>query len=293
MRSGRNLVVTLVSAENPSQYCQAQFSIVNGRGYTAEYMEAKLAITHGRRFVMSEVRFAEGVKASYVSCPQKLVVDLKATNMDICAHISNSAVQPVPTTTLASSTALAPTQFFDIVAVIRKVHNIEIYANHKSFCVEICDGTVDPDTKQLNILPLRLCSRLGGRMLLEDMKTFADQHLHSRSAVSFFCIASRRQLVSGKTILLNTNHTFITGGVCKCRLCGRVGNGSCMLDGRGGGLICSGENSRYHCHTRLSSGDTANQIMTEALQQILGDGFTRKWPPLASLLAPFFVKDHS
>ena len=130
-------------------------------------------------------------------------------------------------------------------------------------------------------------------MLLEDMKTFVDQHLHSRNAVSFFCIASRTQLVSGKTILLNTNHTFLTRGVCKCWLCGRVGNGSCMLDRWRGGLICSGENSRYHCHSRLSSGDTPNEIITEALQQILGDGFTKKWPPLASLLAPFLVKYHS
>ena len=72
-RQGTNLVVTLVSTEDASQYCQGVFK-KNGKNET-KYNQIKAAMGHGRRFVMSKVCFVEDAKLAYVSCPLKLVVD--------------------------------------------------------------------------------------------------------------------------------------------------------------------------------------------------------------------------
>jgi hypothetical protein len=61
-RQGTNLVVTLVSTDDPSQYCQANFKKTYKNG--AKYEETKKAITHGARFIMSEGWLRRGCKAT-------------------------------------------------------------------------------------------------------------------------------------------------------------------------------------------------------------------------------------
>jgi hypothetical protein len=156
-RHGTNFVVTLVSAEDPSQYCQAHFKNNSKNG--AQYEQEKKAIQHGTRFIMSKVGFVENAKLAYVSCPLKLVVDLSSTKMDACLTAPGSAVQPAPTATIAGSAGLAGNQFFDVTALIQEVQDVRQHANNRSsFVANIYDGSLDPDTKKVKVMPLRIHS---------------------------------------------------------------------------------------------------------------------------------------
>ena len=80
LRSGTNLVMTLVDAEDPSQYCQAQLKKTSKN--VVQYEQALKKYKDGTRFVMSKVGFVEDAKKTYVSCTFKIVVDLSKTLMD-------------------------------------------------------------------------------------------------------------------------------------------------------------------------------------------------------------------
>ena len=220
-RQGTNLIVTLVSAEDASQYCQGVFK-KNGKNET-KYNQIKAAMEHGRRFVMSKVCFVEDAKLAYVSCPLKVVVDLSCTQMDPqCCTTGNSVVQPLPTATVAGSAGLAGNQFFDVTALIQEVQDVIEHANNRySFVVKIYDGPLDPDTQKVKIMPLKLSfdtvqktgTDMAGQPVSGDsMKTFAEQHLQSKTAMSFFCISGAQDDM-GKFAVRNTKHTFITGAV--------------------------------------------------------------------------------
>ena len=210
-RHGTNFVVTLVSAEDPSQYCQAHFQKNSKNG--AQYEQAKKAIQHGTRFIMSKVGFVENAKLAYVSCPLKLVVDLSSTKMDVCLTAPGSAVQPAPTATIAGSAGLAGNQFFDVTALIQEVQDVRQHANNRSsFVVDIYDGSLDPDTKKVKVMPLRIYFDAAQPVSGETMKTLADEHLQSKTAVLFFCISGAQDDTS-KFSFRSTKHTFITGAV--------------------------------------------------------------------------------
>ena len=118
-REGCNFLCTLVSSEDPSQYCQTHFKKTTANA--TKYHEALRAYKDGSRFEMSNVGFAQVVKLEYVSSPLKIVVDLSKTKMDACIGASDSAVQPAPTATVAGSVNLGTNQFFDVTALIQKV----------------------------------------------------------------------------------------------------------------------------------------------------------------------------
>ena len=154
-RQGSNLVCNLVAAQDPSQYCQAQFKKTSQNG--TAYQKAVKAFNLGARFVMSNVGFAEDAKAAYVSCPLKTVVDLSKTKMDPCAQASGSAVQPAPTATVAGSVNLDSNQFFDVTVLIQEVHETRQHDhNRSSFVVNIYDGSLDNDAQKVKIMPLRM-----------------------------------------------------------------------------------------------------------------------------------------
>ena len=145
-RQGTNFIVTLVSPTDPSNYCQAHLKKTAKNG--AKYTQVINQIKHGTRFIMSKVGFVEDAKLAYVSSPLKIVVDLLSTKMDACIDASDSAVQPVPTATIAGSVNLAGNQFFDVTALIQEVQEIRQYAafNRASFVVKIYDGSLDSDS---------------------------------------------------------------------------------------------------------------------------------------------------
>ena len=66
-RQGSNLLVILVSSDDPRQYCQAQLKNTSQNG--AKYEQALTAYKHGACFIMSKVGFVEDAEAAYVSCP--------------------------------------------------------------------------------------------------------------------------------------------------------------------------------------------------------------------------------
>ena len=117
VRQGTNLITILVSAEDPRQYCQAQFK--KNANNATKYQLAVDAYKRGGRFVMSKVGFVEDAKPAYVSCPIKQVVDLSKTKLDACIETSVSAVQPAPTATVAGSSTLGTNQFFDVTGTSR------------------------------------------------------------------------------------------------------------------------------------------------------------------------------
>ena len=221
-RRGTNLLVSLVSPEDPRQYCQAQFKKNLRDG--AKYEQTKNAIGQGRRFVISDVCFVKDAKLAYVSCPLKVVVDLSSTKMDTCVDTPSSVVQPAPTATIAGSAALAGNQFFDVTALIQEVQDIREHANNRSsFIVRIYDGSIDPDTKKVKVMPLRLyfdtarpeistgTNSAGQPVSAEEMKTLAEQYLQSKTPISFFCISGAQD--NGKFCFRSTKHTFITEAV--------------------------------------------------------------------------------
>ena len=218
-RQGTNLVCTLVDAEDPSQYCQAQFKKTSQNG--TAYQKAVNAFQPGARFVMSNVGFVEGAKAAYVSCPQKTVVDLSKTKMNPCIGASGSAVQPAPTATVAGSVNLESNQFFDVTALIQEVHETRPHDNNRSsFVVNIYDGSLDNDTQKVKIMPLRMyfdttptgSSSAGQPASGESLKALVEEHLRSKTAMSFFCV-SGAQDDKGKFSFRSTKNTSIAKAI--------------------------------------------------------------------------------
>lgn len=218
-RQGTNFVTTLVCADDPSKYCQAHFKKTSKNG--AKYEQVMKTLKSGGRFIMSKVGFVEDAKLAYVSCPLKVVVDLSSTKMDVCVQTPDSAVQPAPTATIAGSSNLAGNQFFDVTALIQEVQEIRQHANNRSsFAVKIQDGSLDHDTQKVKAMPLKIyfdTSRTDPNSAEqpvsgESLKKLVDEHLESKTAMSFFCI-SGAQDETGKFCFRNTRHTFITKGV--------------------------------------------------------------------------------
>ena len=218
-RQGTNFVTTLVCADDPSKYCQAHCKKTSKNG--AKYEQVMKTLKSGGRFIMSKVGFVEDAKLAYVSCPLKVVVDLSSTKMDVCVQTPDSAVQPAPTATIAGSTNLAGNQFFDVTALIQEVQEIRQHANNRSsFVVKIQDGSLDHDTQKVKAMPLKIyfdTSRTDPNSAEqpvsgESLKKLVEEHLQSKTAMSFFCI-SGAQDETGKFCFRNTRHTFITKGV--------------------------------------------------------------------------------
>jgi len=186
----------------------------------AKYAQVINSIQGGTRFIISKVGFVEDVKLAYVSCALKIVVDLSSTKMDACVEAPCSAVQPAPTATIAGSIELAGNQFFDVTALIQEVQEIRQHANNRSsFIVKIYDGSLDDDSHKIKAMPLRIYfdttstpSNANQSMSGEEMKALAENHLQSKTAISFFCISGAQDDAS-KFSFRNTKHTFITKGL--------------------------------------------------------------------------------
>ena len=218
-RQGSNLVCNLVAAQDPSQYCQAQFKKTSQNG--TAYQKAVKAFNPGARFVMSNVGFAEDAKAAYVSCPLKTVVDMSKTKMDPCAEASGSAVQPAPTATVAGSVNLDSNQFFDVTVLIQEVHETRQHDhNRSSFVVNIYDGSLDNDAQKVKIMPLRMYFdttplnpySAGQPASGESLKALIEEHLQNKAAMSFFCI-SGAQDDKGKFSFRSTKNTYIAKAI--------------------------------------------------------------------------------
>ncbi len=220
-RQGVNFVCTLVAADDPRQYCQAQYKKTSQNG--TKYEQALNKFKHGTRFIMSKVGFVEDAKAAYVSCPLKQVVDLSNTTMETCMGGADSAVQPAPESTIAASSNLGTNQFFDVTALIQEVQETRQHENNRSsFVVRIHDGSLDNDTQKVKAMPLRVffdTTRPNTRsqsaeypVSAESFKAFVEEHLETKTAVSFFCI-SGAQDDNGRFSFRTTKNTILVKGV--------------------------------------------------------------------------------
>jgi len=220
-RQGTNFLCTVVSSYDARQYCQAQYKKTCQNG--TKYEQALSKFKHGARFIMSQVGFVDDAKAAYVSCPLKHVVDLSNTTMDICMGGADSAVQPAPEATIAASSSLGTNQFFDVTALIQEVQETRQHPNNRSsFVVRIHDGSLDNDTQKVKAMPLRVffdTTRPNTRsqsaeypVSAESFKAFVEEHLQSKTAVSFFCI-SGAQDDNGRFSFRTTKNTILVKGV--------------------------------------------------------------------------------
>ena len=149
------LLMTLVDAQDPRQYCQAQLK-KNSKNEKM-FEEAVRKYKDGTRFEMSRVGFADDAKLAFVSCSLKIVVDISKTKMDPSDGASDSAVQPAPTASVAGSSSLGTNQYFDLTALIQKVGETSQHDNNRfSLVVMIHDGSEDKDIRKVKAMPLRL-----------------------------------------------------------------------------------------------------------------------------------------
>ena len=220
-RRGTNFIVTLVSEENTSNYCQAQFKKTTKNG--TKYEQMKKLVLDGKRFVITKVGFVEDAKVKYVSSPLKNVVDLSSTKIDLCVDADCSDVQPSPQASVAGSSTLEGNQFFDVTALVNEVQETRDHSNDRSsFVIMIYDGSMDRDSNKVKIMPLRIYFDTwegvdtGGSAprpaLGEDIRTLAEEHMTKKTALTFFCI-SGTQDDDGKFAFRNTKHTLIVPAV--------------------------------------------------------------------------------
>ena len=218
-RQGCTFIVTLVSRENRSQYCQGQLKKTSKNAVKFETVVK--TVKHGQRFMMSNVRFVDDPKIQYVSCPLKIVVDLATTRMEPCIEAPDGAVQPVPPASIASSIDLTGNQFFDVTALIQEVEEIYVHTgNRSSFVVKIYDGSKDDATQKVKSMPLRFffdtgatsLSSAGQQVSGENMKRQLEAHMQNKKAVSFFCI-SGAQDDDQKFSFRTSKNTVITEAV--------------------------------------------------------------------------------
>ena len=115
MRQGENFVVTLICAQDPTNYCYGHLKKTPGNA--SKHANALKKFKNGTRFVMSRVGFVTDAKTAYVSSPLKDVVDLVKTQMDAVLQGRPSAAQPVPSASIAGSSEIKANQCFGVIAV--------------------------------------------------------------------------------------------------------------------------------------------------------------------------------
>ena len=218
---GSTFMVTLVSTEDPSHYLHGQ--IRKSKKNEAVYEAVKKKMKQGARFTMSKVGFDEKQKTKFISCPLKLVVDLSSTKLDAVLNImGNNDVQPVPTATIAGSSELGGNQYFDVTALVVEVSDIREHANNRSsFIVKIHDGTKDPATGKVKVMPLTIFFNTTEPVRNDTtsagqpgstMKALADEHVLNQTPISFFCI-SGSQDEENKFSFQSTRHTLLAPAV--------------------------------------------------------------------------------
>ena len=224
-RSTTVLLLTLVDAADPTQYCQGQFK-KNNKNQT-QYADAVKKFTHGTRFLMKKVHFDENAKTQFNSCTLKAVVDLSKTVMDP-SDGADSAAQPVPTASIAGSSGLGTSQYFDVTAVIQSVGSTTTHDNNRSsLVVYIHDGTQDKEKKKVTAMPLKCFFNTaeGGAAQpkpnsvalsvvhsAQRLRSFLEDHQKKKKAVSFFSV-SGSQDSEHKFRFQTTKYSFVATAV--------------------------------------------------------------------------------
>ena len=218
LRTGTTFVVTFVAANDPSQYCLAQFK--KSTRNTNKYDQVRKQIEQNRRLVISRVSFADDAKLQYVSCPLKLVVDLCSTKLDAVVNAPSSVVQPAPKNTVAGCAELTGNQFFDLIALIHEVLPVREHANNRSsFVLKIYDGSLDRETAKVKIMPLTIYYDTTPSNIPKDksfsgekMKAFAQKHMESKTPLCFFNI-SGAQDDQNKFVFRSSKHILMAEAV--------------------------------------------------------------------------------
>ena len=109
----------------------------------ASFEKHTKAYQHGTTVVMKAVSLVDDAKTQYNSCSVRVTVNMASTTLSkVCED--NSAVQPVPKTTVAETTQLQHDQNFDLTAlVLSRRQERNGGGGRKSFNLELADGSID------------------------------------------------------------------------------------------------------------------------------------------------------
>ena len=139
---------------------------------------------------MKAVALVEDAKTQYNSCSVRATVNLASTTLSKVLE-DNSAVQPVPKTTVAETAQLQQDQNFDLTAlVLSRSQQRNGGDGRKAFDLELADGSIDEWSGNVQTLSLTI---FAPDDQLITMLEFADKAISYQVPVSFFFQFERSQ----------------------------------------------------------------------------------------------------
>ena len=171
----------LVSAADPTEYCSGEYKLTTKN--KANFEKHAKAYRHGTTVVMKTVALVDDAKTQYNSCSVRVTINLASTTLSRVLG-DNSAVQPVPKTTVAETTQLQQDQNFDLTAlVLSRSQQRNGGEGRKAFDLELADGSMDEATAKVQTLSLTLFAADAD---IITMLEFADKAISDQVPVSFF-----------------------------------------------------------------------------------------------------------
>jgi hypothetical protein len=171
----------LVSADDPMEYCLGEYKkTVKNKASFDKHVNA---YRHGTTLVMKAVSLVDNAKTQYNNCSVRVTVNMASTTLSVVLG-SNSAVQPVPRTTVAQTTQLEQDQNFDLTALILSRSQQRPGGDgRKAFDLELADGSTDEASGKVQTLSLTLFAPDDEFV---TMLEFADKAISDQVPVSFF-----------------------------------------------------------------------------------------------------------
>ena len=101
----------LVSAVDHTEYCNGEYKLTTKN--KSNFEKHVKAYQHGTTAVMKAVSLVDDAKTKHNSCSVRVTVNMASTTLSkVLENFDNSAVQPVPKTTVAETTQLQQDQNF-------------------------------------------------------------------------------------------------------------------------------------------------------------------------------------
>ena len=114
------------------------------------------AYRHGSTLVMKAVSLVDNAHRQYNSCSVRVAVSMASTTLSTVLE-DNSAVQPVPKTTVAETTQLQQDQNFDLTAlVLSRSQERNGGDGRKAFNLELADGSMEEASGKVQTMSLTL-----------------------------------------------------------------------------------------------------------------------------------------
>ena len=171
----------LVSADDPTVYCTGEYKLTtNNKAFFDKHFMAK---KHGTTVIMSSVALVENIKTQYMSSSVRVSVNMALTKLTTVLE-DRSAVQPVPTTTVAETKQIQQNQSFDLTAfVLSRSEPRHGGEGRKAFDLELVDGSKDEASGKVQTMSFTV---FASDAAVAKLHAFADSCITQQEPVSFF-----------------------------------------------------------------------------------------------------------